>query len=166
MGLILLLLSSDDVHASTFSVKYNLNSMHPIHISVTQIDHKASEKSLQITIKVFSDDFEKSLLTHSRLSKLPENQEELILGYFKNALIIKVNGKAMNYRWVGYETETDAHFVFLEIERVAKVKSLGISNEILYNLYNDQANIVHFQSEELRKSELFQVGDGEKTMEF
>src|SRR5688500_17746696 len=34
---------------------------HPLHISVTEINHNATDKTLEISCKMFTDDFEKVL---------------------------------------------------------------------------------------------------------
>ena len=34
---------------------------HPIYVSVTEIEHNAKEKTLEISCKIFTDDFEKAL---------------------------------------------------------------------------------------------------------
>ena len=36
------------------------NSNHPIFMSVTEIEHNAKDKTLEISCKVFTDDFEKN----------------------------------------------------------------------------------------------------------
>ncbi|MET0461971.1 MAG: DUF6702 family protein, partial [Chitinophagaceae bacterium] len=35
--------------------------MHPIHLSVTEINHNAADRTLEISCKIFTDDFEKVL---------------------------------------------------------------------------------------------------------
>ena len=34
---------------------------HPIYVSVTEIEHNAKDKTLEISCKIFTDDFEKTL---------------------------------------------------------------------------------------------------------
>ena len=36
-------------------------SHHPIFVSVTEIEHNAKDKTLEISCKIFTDDFEKAL---------------------------------------------------------------------------------------------------------
>ncbi len=35
--------------------------VHPLHVSVTEINHNAADKTLEISCKLFTDDFEKVL---------------------------------------------------------------------------------------------------------
>ena len=36
-------------------------NLHPIFVSVTEIEHNAKDKTLEISCKIFTDDFEKTL---------------------------------------------------------------------------------------------------------
>ena len=38
-----------------------MSAHHPIFVSVTQIDHNATDKTLEISCKIFTDDFEQTL---------------------------------------------------------------------------------------------------------
>ena len=35
-------------------------ALHPFHVSVVEIEHNAEDKSLEISCKIFTDDFEKN----------------------------------------------------------------------------------------------------------
>ena len=39
-----------------------LKGSHPFHVSVVEINHNATDKTLEITCKIFTDDFEKVLV--------------------------------------------------------------------------------------------------------
>lgn len=140
---------------------------HPLHICVTQLDYRPEQKSIQITIKVFADDFEDVLKQEYSLSKLPAGQSfnELIFSYATSNFKIKANEKDQSYNWVGYEEEADAIFIYLEITNLNKLRSLEVNNTLLFQLYDDQSNIVHFSWNEIRKSEMFEVGDSWKSIE-
>ena len=42
-------------------VSFRHTSPHPVHVSVIEVEHNAAEKSLEVTCKIFTDDFEKVL---------------------------------------------------------------------------------------------------------
>ncbi|MCB0481956.1 MAG: hypothetical protein KDC83_11030 [Flavobacteriales bacterium] len=137
---------------------------HPLHISVTQIDFRPSEKSLQFTVKIFADDMEDALKKKFNYNKLPTNIDELLAQYINDKLQVKVNNKVAQPVWVGKELDEEAYFIYLELPKTSKVNTLEISNAILFDLYEDQTNIVHFSAGEIRKSEMFQSGDAWKSL--
>jgi hypothetical protein len=46
---------------SVFSENLVKGEVHPLHVSVTEINHNAADKTLEISCKLFTDDFEKVL---------------------------------------------------------------------------------------------------------
>ena len=74
-------------------------AVHKFYVSVTQVDYVPSKKRMEITSRIFLDDFEKALnkrfntkvnLTSAR--ELPE-AEELIKTYLKEKIKISINKK-------------------------------------------------------------------------
>ena len=97
-------------------------------------------------------------------NKLPTNIDELLAQYINDKLQVKVNNKVAQPVWVGKELDEEAYFIYLELPKTSKVNTLEISNAILFDLYEDQTNIVHFSAGEIRKSEMFQSGDAWKSL--
>ena len=54
---------------------------HPFHVSVTDIEHDAESKSIQVSHRIFLDDLEIGLKKYHKIEKLdtyaPESQERL-----------------------------------------------------------------------------------------
>jgi len=72
---------------------------HPIYVSVMQIDHNAKEQTLEISCKLFTDDFERTLRldykTHVDLIN-PGNRaamDKLVSDYIKKHFALTVNDK-------------------------------------------------------------------------
>src|SRR5882724_9041964 len=94
---------------------------HPLYISVTEINHNASDKTLEVSCKIFADDFEKAL-TAAANKKVdlfnPKDKNEvdkLITDYIKKHLGIKLDGKAVSFSLVGFEREEDAIWSYFQV---------------------------------------------------
>lgn len=133
-------------------------AVHPIHIATVEIEHNATEKTLEITCKTFWDDFE------SILSKINNNRVDLtsdkavdengkkIYEYIKSHLTITVDGKAIPLSFVGYEKEDVVVYSYLQADNVASVKNVSIVNSLMHDMFDDQVEIIHMIVNGNRKS--------------
>ncbi|MTI21425.1 hypothetical protein E1176_10380 [Fulvivirga sp. RKSG066] len=124
--------------------------LHPIHVSVTDIEYDEDRKALEIASHIFLDDIEKHIRIIKKERYLdilkPDKDrttDDLISEYLKDRIAINVNGKPEEYKYLGFEREAGAIYVYMEVEKVRKLKSLEIRNEVLLDLYEDQINLVH-----------------------
>lgn len=123
-------------------------TLHKYYISLTQIDYKAQEKNLQITMRLFTDDVEKTLNANFKKDfKLDTPQElattnQLIAYYINNHFKVIVNGKPLNIKFLGKEYENDLVYFYIEINDVATIKSIEIENTILMDEFEEQQNII------------------------
>ena len=82
---------------------------HPFFVSVTELDYNATDKTLEISCKVFTDDLEKALVkfTNTRVDIYnPKDKsvlEKQIAGYISRHFQIKVDGKPVSMEYIGYE---------------------------------------------------------------
>lgn len=146
---ILLLASSNNPLLEAKTLIENGRSFHPIHISVVEINHNSSDKSLEISCKIFTDDFERILAknykTKTDLTN-PTNKaamDTLIKKYLFSHLTIKVNGKPVNFSYLGWENEDAATYGYIEALQVPSASKIEIVNSIMYDQFEDQANIIH-----------------------
>ena len=131
---------------------------HPLYVSVTEINHNASEKSLEISIKIFSDDLEQILEKNNKTqldilaAKDKAHFDQYIPDYITKNLVLKVDGKQLPLSFVGFEVENEAAYCYFEVRNVASVKKLDIQNSILYDFNDTEMNIVHVTVNGSRKS--------------
>ncbi|UTW60915.1 hypothetical protein KFE98_12875 [bacterium SCSIO 12741] len=112
---------------------------HPLHFSITSVDYSDDSKSLQISAKLFSDD----LLDALKKDGHKEVNEEALLDYFSKNFQVKLNEKDSPWAFIGFETEEDVTFVYLEIASKKPPKSISIMNTLILNLFEDQTNVMH-----------------------
>lgn len=145
---------------------------HPFHVSVVEIEHNAAEKTLEISCKIFTDDFE-TILAKNYKTKVdlinPANKaamDTLVKKYIFSHLSLQVNGKPVAFTYVGYENENEAAYGYFEVENVTSVSKLEITNSILYDKFDDQIGIMHVKNGSSRKSTKLNYPDKEAVFNF
>lgn len=124
--------------------------LHPIHVSVSEINYSEKDKALQITSRVFIDDLELSIRTQRKEEELdvtaPKNgltTNQLVIDYMKEHFKIKIDGKPAKLNFLAVETEDLAFICYIEIENVKKLKTLEVFNDVITETHDDQSNLVH-----------------------
>jgi len=131
---------------------------HPFYVSVTEITQNPKTKTVQVSVRVFFDDFEKAL-DHKYKAKLnilkPVDRKKvdlLIADYLQKHLQIKANQKPLLLKYIGYEIEEDAAWCYFETEKLGTIKNFDIRNDILFDEHDSQSNMVHVTLNGQRKS--------------
>ncbi len=123
--------------------------VHPFHMSVVEMNHNAQDKILEISCKIFTDDFEKVLAknynTKVDLTNPPNKpaMDSLVKRYVLGHLGLNVNGKPVSLIYVGFETDNEASYAYIEVDNVNTVTKVDIYNNLMYDMYDDQVNIMH-----------------------
>src|SRR5690348_8306577 len=117
---------------------------HPFHVSVVEIEHNAAEKSLEISCKIFTDDFETTLakVYNAKVDLTnPPNKaamDSLVKKYIYSHLSLKVNGKPVSFVYVGFENEAEAAYGYIEVDNIPSVSKLDLTNTIMFDKFDDQ----------------------------
>ena len=127
---------------------FSFSAVHKYYVSITQIEYVEDKQSVQIISRIFVDDIEK--LVRQRYDKnitLNDGQDEVIIdGYIKKYLsekiYISINGAPSVLKFIGKEYDDDIMRCYLEIENVASIKSFEIQNKVLFDIFEEQKNIV------------------------
>ena len=126
-----------------------ITGSHPIFVSVTEIEHNAKDKTLEISCKIFTDDFEKALRqtynTHVDLLQPKDKNamNKLVMDYVQKHLLLKVDGKAVALQFVGYEQQEEGIVSFYQVNNITSVKKLDITDNILFEYKKEQMSIIH-----------------------
>ena len=145
---------------------------HPFHVSVTEINHNSADKTLEISCKIFTDDFERILAknynTKVDLINPPDKakMDSLVKKYVLSHLIVKANGKPVKMNYLGFEHETEAAYSYIEVENIPSLSKLEITNTILYDMFDDQIGIMHITVNGKRKSNKLNYPDKEMSFDF
>ena len=149
-----------------------LDSGHPFYVTVTEINHNAKEANLEISCKMFADDFENTLKSANQIPidivhpKDRKQLENMIAAYLQKHLQFKVNGKPVTTQFVGFEKENESVWCYLEVNQVPEVKKLDIMNDLLYESHDSQISIMHVIVAGNRKSTKLVYPDKNTSLEF
>jgi hypothetical protein len=145
---------------------------HEYYVSVTTVEYAKEQKSLQIITQIFIDDFEK-LLRERYDEKItldvPDENKSVdgyMAKYLEDKLKITVNDKPVYYTFIGKEYKDDITYCYLEIEKVRKVKSIEVTNKVLFDVFSEQQNIVRIKMLGKNKSFLLLLDNDKCVLNF
>lgn len=133
-------------------------TMHKYYVSVTQINYIKEKQSVQITSRLFIDDFENVLKQNydEDIVLVDEDNPEMIDDYMdkylKTRLKLNVNNEVVTFNFIGKEYEGDIVKCYLEVENVKTITSFQVTNRVLFDLQKDQQNIVKTKINSVNKS--------------
>jgi hypothetical protein len=124
--------------------------VHPIHVSVTEIEFDQKDKALEIMMRIFIDDLETSLreeLNQPELDiaalKKGVTLDQLVNAYLKDHFKITLDNKLQKTNFLGHERESEAIIFYIEVDDVNSWQTIKIQNDILVATFDDQSNLVH-----------------------
>ena len=148
------------VLGALFSVR-SVASPHPFHTSIAQIDYDAKTQVFEVSLRVFTDDFETALSKESNQKiKLDETAQHdgLIERYLRKQFgFTDLEGLRKEARFVGKEFEVDATWIYLEIPGSPSVSGLRLRNALLTEVFEDQVNVVNFKYLTAKRTYLFKA---------
>ncbi|HEX5168068.1 MAG TPA: DUF6702 family protein [Cyclobacteriaceae bacterium] len=142
-----------------FALLFQVQAVHPLHVSVTEIEYDEKEKELEIMMRIFFDDLENAIRVSRKTADLDllappqELKTEKIIGeYLAGRLAVNLDGRQHPVHYLGQEVEGEAMICYLLVSNVKKWKTIEITNSTLQELHDDQSNIVHVIVGEKTKS--------------
>ena len=124
-------------------------SLHPIYVSVTEIEHNAKEKTLEVSCKIFTNDLEnilrKQSTQHIDLINAANKDlaNQLLRQYVQAHLKIWLSGRPQTLEYIGYEISEDAVWCYFQVDNVPTCKSITIQDNILYEYKSEQISMLH-----------------------
>lgn len=140
------------------STSFIPKTFHPFFVSVTEIQHNQKEKTLEISCKIFTDDFEKTLRqnykAHVDLLNPADKtaMDKIVTDYVRKHLKIIADGKPLQLQFIGYEKDEEATWSYFQVNNILSVKKIDVTDNLLYEYKNEQINILHIIVNGKRKS--------------
>ena len=134
---------------------------HDYHTSLTEVRYNPKSKTLEVAVKIFTDDLEKALTEKNKTKIIldkSDKSESYAAAYVKEKLLIRnAKGAVISLKYIGREAENDVSWIYLESGEitVADQKKLTIQNNLLTEIFNDQMNILTLQIPGKKSSFLF-----------
>ncbi len=139
----------------------NWSPKHDFHTSLTEINFNSKTGSLELSVRVFTDDLELTLTNFNKgkLVKIEDPEatvNPLIEQYIrKNLALISPDKEVKFGKFYGKEKEADATWIFLEIFDCKQVKNFTLYNTIMQEMFADQTNLVNIIYPSQKKTIVF-----------
>jgi hypothetical protein len=123
--------------------------VHDFHTSLTEVNYNSKTGSLEVSIRVFTDDLEKMLNENKQIKPLKieddsQKIDPLLEQYFrKNFALIGPNKEVKLAKFYGKEKEADGTWLYFEISDCQHIKEFTIYNAIFQDMFTDQTNLVN-----------------------
>ena len=135
-----------------------ISVMHPFFVSVIEINHNTKEATVEISVRIFTEDLEKTLQKYAT-NKMdiinPTDKallEKQINQYISQKLKLKINGQSITLNYIGHEIQKESVWSYFEVTKIAEIKKVDIDCTILYDFEKSQSNIIHIKSKGVDKS--------------
>lgn len=157
LWMVLMLQTSFVASPSSFSL-----NMHAFHTSIAEMRYNPKEKAFEISLRVFTDDLEKTLSLNNQHKKFViENgdKNDVFIDQYvhKHFAVTTPRNLKLRYQYLGKEKEGDATWIYLEMPVNESIKGAKMQNEVMIDMFDDQTNIVNIFMNNDKKSYLFTV---------
>lgn len=132
---------------------------HPYHVGSVEINYNSKSKTFEITGRFFLDDLENGLgkkygkSFHFNDNKYKAQINEALKNYSSEYFKLKTDNQFLKINYIGYEEDSESVNIYLESEKVENPQKVEAAVSFLYNLFDDQINLVHIIVNGIRKSE-------------
>jgi hypothetical protein len=144
--------------------------VHPFFISVIDINHNEKEAVLEISVRTFTDDLEKTINQESQIAidfnnpAQKEKADQLIKNYLVKKLTLVANGNKCNLEYLGFEIQKESTWTYFEVKNIKELKQLNVVCDILSSISPEQINIIHVKTKGQRKS--YELALSKKSTQF
>jgi hypothetical protein len=138
-------------------------SAHKYHTSVTRLEYNPRERAAEITIQTFTDDLkdilDKRTGKNVRLDA-GKDANRLAFEYLRDAFELKYAGSKVELQWVGMEVKGETAWLYALAKMPHGLARASLRNALLFDLFDDQVNIVNILHDGKKSSLVFKHGDG------
>ena len=134
---------------TAFSKSFPTEDLHPYHVGSVEFNYNSKSKTFEISGKFFLDDLENALkekygkAVHFNDEKYKSQINAYLIQYCEEYLKLKSDNKLLKINYIGYEEDSESVNIYLESEVVNQPKKVETAVSLLYNLFDDQMNIIH-----------------------
>lgn len=137
-----------------------LPSTHDFHTSLTEMRYNVKSKSFEISLRLFTDDLQKALSANNQNRKFvvenTDKNDAYVEAYVRKYFaVINPKNQKITFQYVGKENEGEATWIYLEMPVNESVNGCKIQNITLFDMFDDQTNIVNLFFQNQKKSYLF-----------
>lgn len=144
---------------------FSAGAKHDFHVSITNGEYNPKTETLQIYLKLFSDDLQNAIEDDSgKASSAPS--DSLVKKFVLDHFWLKINNEKLKPKYIGKELEQDITFIYLEVPFDITEKAITVSNTVFFDRFDDQSNIVNLEINGQLKSAFLDEGTPAETLHF
>ena len=146
--------------------------MHPVHVSVTNMEYFPDRQEIEFSTKIFMDDFQLLFIHLKELNIDFENADSVkkyqsdINSYIDSHLKLTINDTDRVFIPNGFKKNNEAIWLNYKLEINEEIKTIRIINTILLDLYFDQKNLFIFKADDIEKAYQFNIKNREYNIDF
>lgn len=150
----------------------SFNTLHKYYVSITQIEFVKEQQSVQIISRIFIDDFESVLRKrYDKSITLDRGDDETqIDDYIKKYLLTKIkisiNNQEVIPNFIGKKYDDGIMHCYLEIENVKSISTFQIKNKVLFDMFEDQKNVIRTNINNKNKTVVLTAQNGKGLLNF
>lgn len=131
-------------------------ALHPLHTTLTELTFSAADRTVQVSVRAFADDFR---------AAAGDLSDSAAFVYLRSALTLSDrDGRVMPVAWCGVRRDGDLLWLCLRAPAPRGLAGVQVRARLLFELYRDQINIVQASYDGRRASLLFSRGDSAKVL--
>lgn len=129
---------------------------HKFYVSNTLIELNPRSQMMEVTCKLFTDDFERVLYVNGIKTSLSNNTDanakSVVEDYINQHLHLKIDGAPVNMSFVGFESEADLTYCYFEFLPRQNFSNLLVENTLFFEAIPEQKNLVDIRMNGWSKS--------------
>ena len=122
--------------------------IHKFHFSETLVEWDPESKSLEMTIKVFTDDWDLAMgdTLHMKNLSLAELHNQYF-HYLSQHMFFQSGDATIQWNYLGFEREGDVYYHYLGSTEIEEPKEIHCQFNVMMDLYEDQKNLLNFRKD-------------------
>ena len=144
-------------------------AFHAYHSTITELRYNADKKQLELSVKVFTDDFEKAISQGQpgRVSLAEAGPRPLVLAtaYLQRTLQVSTPaGAPLPLQVLGMQAENDGYWFYCKVPLPGPVAGIKLRQAVLLDAFSDEMNIVNVEAGSKKLSALFRAGHEQEVL--
>jgi hypothetical protein len=140
---------------------------HPLHTTLTRLTIDPATRAPHVSIRVFADDFGTVVARRARIALPADHRvpEAAMAAYVAATFTIADRtGRPLALAFAGSRREGDVVWIDLKVPAGTLLSGVRLQSAMLFELYDDQVNIVQAEYEGKKQSLLFTKGDAARVL--
>jgi hypothetical protein len=144
-------------------------ALHAYHSTLTELRYNPAKKQLELSVKVFTDDFEKALSQGQpaavSLTEAGPRPLALATAYVQRTLQIRTPaGAPLPVHVLGMQPENDGYWLYCKVPLPGPLTGVQLRQAMLLEVFGDEMNIVNIEANGKKQSALFRAGHEQETL--